>query len=101
MHRPASRPARHQHGVAGHPAGTDAQDEARLLTSPSLALNTAARKLPDSRSRPRAASADDLLVDLLVGGHCRGGVGVVVVTGLRLETLHEREHEKPTRSGGP
>jgi hypothetical protein len=67
--------------------------ESEVETRPSLAPNTAARNVPDSRRRPRRQTAHDLAVDLLVGDHACGRERLAVVRRASFRVLRQSEHE--------
>jgi hypothetical protein len=74
---------------------------ARLLTSPSLAPNTAARNEPESRARPRAArprtTSPWMRSSAAIAG---GGVGIRLVGRTGLGPLRERQHEDGAETSG-
>ena len=81
--------------AAGTPVAPMPSTSARLLTSPSLAPNTAARNEPASRVRPRAASPRSTSPWMRSSAAIDSrGVGIVVVRRARLGALGEGQHEQ-------
>ena len=77
-----------------HSAGTDAHDQSKVahqsVIGPEHCGPETAR---EAITTATGQGADDFLVDLLVGDHRRGGVGVVAVIGASLEPLDQGQDE--------
>jgi hypothetical protein len=72
----------------------------RLLTSPSLAPKTAARKLPESLFRPRVTSARTIFLVAFVGSHGVCGVDIAGVRGPRFGALGQGEDKHGSEVAG-